>query len=160
LRSSAGGHLAPSFVNLAKRRLEAAREESGNAMTNKQDETLTTLPPPDFEALSRNLAQFVEEAGKATAAYMKPLDERRPATKAADDVGEIVRTLGQVAESWLTDPAKAIQRKGGSAPPSSASGPRRSARCRASPRPPWPPPTRATTASRTRNGPTTRSSTY
>ena len=27
---------------------------------------------PDFEELSRNIARFVEEAGKATAAYLKP----------------------------------------------------------------------------------------
>ncbi len=42
-------------------------------MDRTQDETLTALQSPDFEALSRNLAQFVEEAGKATAAYMKTL---------------------------------------------------------------------------------------
>jgi polyhydroxyalkanoate synthase subunit PhaC len=81
-------------------------------MDRMQDETLTALQPPDFEALSRNLAQFVEEAGKATAAYMKPLEARRPDTKVADDVGEMVRTFGHVAESWLTDPAKAIEAQG------------------------------------------------
>jgi polyhydroxyalkanoate synthase subunit PhaC len=81
-------------------------------MDRTQDETLTALQPPDFEALSRNLAQFVEEAGKATAAYMKPLEARRPDTKVADDVGEMVRTFGHVAESWLTDPAKAIEAQG------------------------------------------------
>src|SRR5829696_5662962 len=67
------------------------------------------LPVPDFEALSRNMARFVEEAGKATAAYIKPLEERRANTGLADEVGEIVKTLGTVAEYWLVDPQKAVE---------------------------------------------------
>jgi polyhydroxyalkanoate synthase subunit PhaC len=73
-----------------------------------QQDTTSQLPVLDFEALSRNMAQFVEEAGKATAAYLKPLDERR-GSGLADEVGEMVKTLGQVAENWLTDPQKAIE---------------------------------------------------
>ena len=67
------------------------------------------LPVPDFEALSRNMARFVEEAGKATAAYLKPAEERRANTNLADEVGDIVKTLGQVAEDWMRDPQKAIE---------------------------------------------------
>ncbi|MDJ1156895.1 class I poly(R)-hydroxyalkanoic acid synthase [Chelatococcus sp. SYSU_G07232] len=64
---------------------------------------------PDFEALSRNMAHFVEEAGKATAAYMRPLEEGRAKGGLADEVGEMVKTLGQVAERWLSDPQRAIE---------------------------------------------------
>src|SRR5919112_2216355 len=67
------------------------------------------LPVPDFEALSRNMARFVEEAGKATAAYLKPIEERRANTSFADEVGDIVKTLGQVADDWLRDPQKVIE---------------------------------------------------
>src|SRR5215211_6422775 len=67
------------------------------------------LPVPDFEALSRNMARFVEEAGKATAAYLKPTEERRSNAGLADEVGDMVKILGQVAEDWLRDPQKAIQ---------------------------------------------------
>ncbi len=67
---------------------------------------------PDFEALSRNRARFVEEAGKATAAYLKPIEERGGSTSLADDVGEIVRTFGQVADDWMRDPQKVIQAQG------------------------------------------------
>jgi polyhydroxyalkanoate synthase subunit PhaC len=70
------------------------------------------LALPDFEALSRNMARFVEEAGKATAAYMKPNEERRSATGFADEVGDIVKTLGQVAEDVMRDPQKAIEAQG------------------------------------------------
>jgi polyhydroxyalkanoate synthase len=69
-----------------------------------------TKPPiPDFEALSRNMAMLVEEAGKATAAYLKPLEERRANTGLADEVGDMVKTLGVVAENWLIDPQRAIE---------------------------------------------------
>ena len=67
------------------------------------------LPTPDFEELSRNMARFVEEAGKATAAYLKPMEERRANTGLADEVSEIVKTLGHVADYWLVDPQKAIE---------------------------------------------------
>ena len=77
----------------------------------RQDET-AKLPLPDFEALSRNMARFVEEAGKATAAYLKPAEERRGNTGLADDVGDIVKTLGQVAEDWMRDPQKAVEAQG------------------------------------------------
>ena len=36
-----------------------------------------TAAVPDFEELSRNIARFVEEAGKATAAYLKPAENRK-----------------------------------------------------------------------------------
>src|SRR3712207_2107354 len=62
------------------------------------------LPVPDFEALSRNMARFVEEAGKATAAYLKPVEEGRANTGLADDVGDMVKILGKVADDLLRDP--------------------------------------------------------
>src|SRR5919107_3155601 len=72
------------------------------------DET-AKLPVPDFEALSRNMARFVEEAGKATAAYLKPLEEGRANSNLAEEVGEIVKTFGQVADDWIRDPQKVIE---------------------------------------------------
>jgi polyhydroxyalkanoate synthase subunit PhaC len=66
-------------------------------------------PTPDFEALSRNMALLVEEAGKATAAYLKPLEERRANPGLADEVGDMVKTLGVVAENWLIDPQRAVE---------------------------------------------------
>ncbi len=64
---------------------------------------------PDFEALSRNIARFVEEAGKATAAMMKPLERGEAKGVLADESGEMVKTLGQVAEKVMSDPQKAIE---------------------------------------------------
>ncbi|MFL5120934.1 MAG: class I poly(R)-hydroxyalkanoic acid synthase, partial [Microvirga sp.] len=67
------------------------------------------LPIPNVEALSRNMAALVEEAGKATAAYLRPLEEQRANTGLADKAADYVKTLGQVAEYWLVDPQKAIE---------------------------------------------------
>jgi polyhydroxyalkanoate synthase len=68
-----------------------------------------TIPAPDIEALTRNMAQFYEEAGKATAAYLKPLEERRGHVGAADEMSDMVKTLVQVTEKWLIDPQKAVE---------------------------------------------------
>ncbi len=64
----------------------------------------------DVEAFSRNLARLVEEGGRALAAYLKPLEQGRNADgTAADEVAEVVKTLGQVAEYWLADPQRSLE---------------------------------------------------
>jgi polyhydroxyalkanoate synthase subunit PhaC len=66
-------------------------------------------PAPDFEELSRNMARFVEEAGKAAAAYLKPMEKHKGKTGVPEEVGELVKTLGHVAESWLAEPQRTIE---------------------------------------------------
>jgi polyhydroxyalkanoate synthase len=78
------------------------------AMDQKVDEQ-PAKAGPDLEELSRNMALFVEEAGKATAAYLKPFEENRGKPGMADEIGQMVQTLGHVAEAWFTDPQKAIE---------------------------------------------------
>ncbi|MET0531336.1 MAG: class I poly(R)-hydroxyalkanoic acid synthase, partial [Microvirga sp.] len=64
---------------------------------------------PDFEELSRNMARFIEGATKATAAYLKPLEERQAHPEVSNDASEAFKTLGRVAEAWMTDPQKAME---------------------------------------------------
>ncbi|MGO4570910.1 PHA/PHB synthase family protein [Microvirga sp. 2TAF3] len=64
---------------------------------------------PDFDELSRNLSLFLEGAGKATAAYLKPLSEGRHRSGFAEEAAEAVRSLGHVAEAWMTDPHKSLE---------------------------------------------------
>ncbi len=79
------------------------------------EKTQKKAPPPpqvasfDVEAFSRNLARVIEEGGKAMAAYMKPREEGKVKTEFAQDITEIVGTLGKVAEYWLSDPKRAIE---------------------------------------------------
>lgn len=64
---------------------------------------------PDFEELSRNMARFIEGASKATAAYLKPLEEQQAPPDLAGDAAGAIKTLGQVAEAWMSDPQKAFE---------------------------------------------------
>ncbi len=66
-------------------------------------------PVTDFNALARNMGQFVEQAGKAAAAYLRPLEEGKKAPGLSAEVSEMVKTLGVVAETWMVDPQKAIE---------------------------------------------------
>jgi polyhydroxyalkanoate synthase len=63
----------------------------------------------DVEEFSRNLARLIEEGGRALAAYLKPREEGRNSNALAEEVGEVVKTLGQVAEYWLEDPQRALE---------------------------------------------------
>jgi hypothetical protein len=76
-------------------------------MDKPYGEEKTQGPVPDFEELSRNTARFIEGAGKAAAAYLKPVQEGQP--PAAGDVSEAVKSLGRVAEIWMSDPQKSFE---------------------------------------------------
>src|SRR5688572_18946747 len=97
---------------LTCRKHGCALRRPGGLMEKAHGDDTANLPLPDFEALSRNMARFIEEAGKATAAYLNPAEERRANTGLADEVGDIVKILGQVAEDLLRDPQKAIEAQG------------------------------------------------
>ena len=67
-------------------------------------------PLPDFEKLSRNVGRFVEEAGKALAAMLKPVEAGAAApTAAKPEVAEVISTLGRVAEYYATDARRALE---------------------------------------------------
>ncbi len=63
----------------------------------------------EVETFARNIARLVEEGGKALAAYMKPREEGKIKDGTADDITDVVKTVGQVAEYWLSDPQRAIE---------------------------------------------------
>jgi polyhydroxyalkanoate synthase subunit PhaC len=63
----------------------------------------------DVEAFSRNLARVVEEGGKALAAYLKPREGGHADRQFADEVNEVAKTLGQVAQYWLADPQRSLE---------------------------------------------------
>ena len=66
-------------------------------------------PLPNFEALAHNVAYAMEQAGKAFAAYMRPRETGEIKTTIADDVGEMIRSLGHVAEYYLSEPQRAFE---------------------------------------------------
>ena len=63
----------------------------------------------DIEAFSRNLARLIEEGGKALAAYLKPREEGTVRGDLSDDVTDAIKTVGRVAEYWISDPGRAVE---------------------------------------------------
>jgi poly[(R)-3-hydroxyalkanoate] polymerase subunit PhaC len=63
----------------------------------------------DIEAFSHNLARMVEEGGKALAAYLKPREQGAISGDLSEDVTDAVKSLGRVAEYWLSDPRRALE---------------------------------------------------
>ena len=67
------------------------------------------FPVPDVEALARNIALAIEQGGKALAAYLRPRESGEIKTTAADEIGEVVRSIGRVAEHYMADPQRAFE---------------------------------------------------
>jgi polyhydroxyalkanoate synthase len=64
---------------------------------------------PDLDQFAQNMGRLVEEYGKATAAYLKPIERGEAKGGQADEASEMVKTLGRVAERWVSDPRKIIE---------------------------------------------------
>ncbi|WP_246682919.1 class I poly(R)-hydroxyalkanoic acid synthase [Methylobacterium sp. WL9] len=66
---------------------------------------------PDLEAISRNAAALAEGFGRMSASYLAPLEGKangRGNANPSDEMGDITRTLGKVAETWMSDPQRAM----------------------------------------------------
>jgi polyhydroxyalkanoate synthase len=66
-------------------------------------------PVPDFDQFAQNMGRLVEEYGKVTAAYLKPIERGEAKGGQADEASEMVKTLGRVAEKWVADPRKIME---------------------------------------------------
>jgi polyhydroxyalkanoate synthase len=76
-----------------------------NASPEAAPETLA----PDFDQVAQNMGRLVEEYGKVAAAYLKPIERGEAKTGQADEASEMVKTLGRVAERWISDPRKIME---------------------------------------------------
>ena len=78
-----------------------------------EQQALTPIPAKigtvDIEQFSRNLARLVEEGGRALAAYLKPREQGHEDKELADEITEVVKTLSEVAEYWLSDPQRTVE---------------------------------------------------
>src|SRR5271167_4008338 len=67
------------------------------------------LPPaPDVNALAHNIAEAIEQGGKVLAAYLGPRESGEIKTTIADDIGEMARSIGRVAEYYMAEPQRAF----------------------------------------------------
>src|SRR5271166_2960064 len=65
-------------------------------------------PMPNVEALATNIASAIEHAAKAMAAYLRPRETGEIKTTFAEEVGEMVESIGHVAEYYMSDPKRAF----------------------------------------------------
>lgn len=62
---------------------------------------------PDFERLGVNAARFIEQGGKALAAYLKPFETGEAArSDISETITAAAMSIGKVAEYWMSDPAR------------------------------------------------------
>src|ERR1700749_5152446 len=61
----------------------------------------------DAEAFAMKLARAMESGGKALAAYLKPRESGEMTEKAPEELTEVGKTLGAVAEYWMSDNERA-----------------------------------------------------
>ncbi|MBW0004546.1 MAG: class I poly(R)-hydroxyalkanoic acid synthase, partial [Hyphomicrobiales bacterium] len=59
--------------------------------------------------MAGNLARLAEEAARATQAYLRPQLAGETSSLANVELGEIARTLGEVAERWMGEPQRALE---------------------------------------------------
>ncbi len=69
----------------------------------------TKIDSLEVEPFAQNIACLVEEGGKALAAYLKPREEGKIKSELANDVTDVVKTVGRIAEYWLSDPQRALE---------------------------------------------------
>jgi polyhydroxyalkanoate synthase subunit PhaC len=62
----------------------------------------------DVEALAHNIAQAIEQGGKALAAYMTPRQTGEIKTTVAAEIGEMARSIGRVVDYYMADPQRAF----------------------------------------------------
>lgn len=63
----------------------------------------------DPELFADNLGKFVEESGRVWAAYLRPRESGQARAVQSDEMGEVVKTLSQVSEYWLSDPKRTLE---------------------------------------------------
>src|SRR5690349_760192 len=106
-RLARGGGEGPLFGKEVGRGPHPPREEA--MLVRAETQQPLKVGAVDVEAFSRNVARLVEEGGRALAAYLKPREEGRTDREVADEVADVVKTLGQVFEYWLADPQRAVE---------------------------------------------------
>ncbi len=90
-------------------KLTSDKADAAKVTSKPTDRPTVTPGNVDIEAFAHNIARMIEEGGKALAAYMKPREEGKIKSELAEDVADVIKTVGQVAEYWLADPQRAVE---------------------------------------------------
>jgi polyhydroxyalkanoate synthase subunit PhaC len=101
--------LRPKLVEEPRPRASAPVEQVAAPAKPQTEPAPMAVTLPDFDQLAHNMGRFVEEAGKVAAAYIRPIEHGEVKAGVSEDVSDIVKTLGRVAETWMKDPQRAIE---------------------------------------------------
>jgi len=93
----------------AKEPVKAKAKETTEEAAKEVAKQTPTIGSVEVEAFAHNIARLVEQGGKALAAYLKPREEGKIKDELAESVADVVKTVGQVAEYWLSDPERALE---------------------------------------------------
>lgn len=63
----------------------------------------------EVETFAANMAKLYEEGGKVMSAFMRPRESGQRTFGSSDEIVDIVKTIGQVAERWMSDPARTVE---------------------------------------------------
>jgi polyhydroxyalkanoate synthase subunit PhaC len=96
---------APAFPNLMAPAMAALAPNLAK-LAIKPGAEAAGLPKPDLERLAYNMARLFEEGGKALAATLKPPELGESKSDLSNEISNAARSIGKVAELWLSDPAK------------------------------------------------------
>ena len=76
---------------------------------------------PDVERLATNAARFIEQGGRALAAYLKPFEKADTGQIKRNDMSDLVAValtaIGKVAEHWSSDPVRLAEAQAAIATP-------------------------------------------
>ena len=66
----------------------------------------------DPQARTINAAKALENLGKAASVWLKPRETGEIVDPVAEPVAEMVKTMGKVAEYWMSDPKRTLEAQG------------------------------------------------
>lgn len=92
-----------------KPRADNARTNRAAEATEKKDRPLPAYTIENSEAFARNIAQMMEHASRAAAAWIAAREAGDSSDDLAESLSDVTKTLGKVSEYWLADPERALR---------------------------------------------------
>ncbi|HWX13839.1 MAG TPA: class I poly(R)-hydroxyalkanoic acid synthase, partial [Methylocella sp.] len=89
-------------------RSQTASADHAPASETAGNDTAEAPAAPDFGRLAFNLARFMEQGGRALAAYFDP-SRSGASTGVSDQLTDAYRVLSPISAHWLSDPARALE---------------------------------------------------
>ncbi|OHV81675.1 alpha/beta hydrolase [Rhizobium sp. LCM 4573] len=82
--------------------------QSGQDFPGFDPKTVEAYMVKDPHALAMNLARALENLGKAASEWLRPRERGEVSDSIADPVTDLVKTMSNVAEYWMSDPKRTL----------------------------------------------------